>query len=190
MKKTVIILHSIALIVLFNPIIVNAEHNFWTNRHISEENPPLNCPDNRLVTGIHCEGAYCDNIRLRCSGSPLSSVGSFNTGFREWTTFISEETPYGTCAMKETQNYYPGSNLFYGVITGLSCKGKYCDDISLECSAIMNNGPNFSYCYWHGPVSEEDGGSLLFPDNYYAIALYCQGKYCDDKWFYVCPLLN
>jgi hypothetical protein len=86
---------------------------FFTVRTISEENQPLNCPNRHLVTGLQCTGSYCDNIRLECSGILNSSIGSFNTGFREWKPYISEESPSSVyCLMKEAQEYYQELHLF------------------------------------------------------------------------------
>ena len=189
MKRIVLLSQVVLLSMAF--VHQNAIADFWTTRTTSEESQPLTCPEEHLVTGMKCEGRYCDNIQLRCSGNVGSSDGSINTVFRQWRYYISEESPYTVfCRMSEIQDYFPYSQPFYGFVTGVSCRGRYCDDISLECAAVSDNGPDFGRCYWSSWVSEENGGTLNFPSNHHAIGMQCKGAYCDDKRFYVCPFVK
>jgi hypothetical protein len=140
---------------------------------VSEEYPPITCRLGDMAIGANCSGSYCDNFSFRCEGilrfvgSPLDTVSK-----REWKSFISEEYPNNMADC--------GSDAF---ITGMACKGRYCDNVSVECITKTNYGPSFD-CNWVGPLSEEEkviSFGWKFPR-----ALYCHGRYCDDKWFYVC----
>jgi hypothetical protein len=84
---------------------------YWTDP-VSDETQPTTCSFN-LVSGILCEGSYCDNVSLLCQGTSLRKGDKF------WVDYISEEHGAAVCS----GNSY---------MTGISCRGTYCDDISIE----------------------------------------------------------
>lgn len=85
---------------------------------ISEEGPTNSYRRNNFVVGLRCRGAYCDEVSLSYNATQESKKPS--TCYS--TNYFSEEgpTPYRTCA--------PGY-----FVSGLSCRGSYCDDVQLEC---------------------------------------------------------
>lgn len=180
---------SVRLMLLSALVLPASSHAyFWTLRTTSEGDRPLTCPQNHLVTGIRCLNGHCGDIRLECSGND-AVVSEHKTVFREWKAHISEEKPnVATCRIEEPYKYEGSQNGFFGVITGIACKGKNCDDLSLECAGILDNGPSMDSCYWTDWVSEEDGGTLLFPEGDFAVNMQCRGNYCDDKRFLLCGL--
>ena len=80
----------------------------------------------------------------------------------EWTAYYSEEG---------------GEALCNGLVTGMRCRGKYCDDVSLECDQ-STLGDTYSHS-WTKYFSEETGG-LICGGEGYITGVKCQGKYCDD----------
>jgi hypothetical protein len=149
---------------------------------VSEEYPPITCDIGHLPVGASCSGSYCDNFQFLC-GHMLRFVGTpgYEATQREWKGFISEEIP----------SYYTdcGND---AVITGLACKGKYCDNVSVECSTLKNYRPS-SRCGMVGPFSEEQRGISFISSAgraRYPRMLFCTGSYCDNKYFYVCELDN
>jgi hypothetical protein len=92
---------------------------------------------------------------------------------RFWSPFISEEAPHSFIC--------PSG----GFITALDCNGRYCDNLAVECTALVNRGRRA--CYWTAAISEE-GAELIFPAGYYAAGLRCTGSYCDNVAFYVCQV--
>lgn len=148
---------AIALLTLCLPQIATAEQHIT-----SEELPPIICPTDYFATGLFCEGQYCDNLFLSCETTSLSSWGS-KTSFVD---YVSEENG--------GQRDCPKGS----AVAGLSCKGKYCDEISLLC--IEANGALEASCQSSEKFSEEDGGSNL-PAGYIMTGLSCSGKYCDNK---------
>lgn len=172
-------------------VVPRADAYFYTIRSTSEENAPLECPDKHPVTGVLCAGRYCDNVQLECEGFVTSTERSVSTGLSEWLPYISEEAPnQAYCSMSETQKYYPGSPMLYGVMKGIACSGQYCDKVSMKCTLVNGNGPDLARCKWTPWMSEENGGMLLFDANMYAVGMQCAGQYCDNKRFYVCALKN
>jgi hypothetical protein len=161
------------------PQLGQASEGEWTPA-VSEEYPPITCDLGHLPVGAKCTGSYCDNFQFLC-GYMLRFVGTpgYEPVQRQWQSFISEEYPHSFVDC--------GSE---GLITGLACKGKYCDNISVECSTLKNYRPSYR-CAWVGPFSEEQdsisfnnsNGTSRFPR-----MLYCSGSYCDNKWFYACEL--
>ena len=145
----------------------------WTGPG-SEEDPPRACPTGTALNGFNCTGRYCDNVNLKCAPVPTNSTASN----RRWTAYFSEEGD-GTQLCVRPEHGVPN-----GYTTGMACKGAYCDNISLECTAF--NNIEFHDCHWTGFVSEESGGYLEFPQGYLAIGAQCRGRYCDDKRFRVC----
>jgi hypothetical protein len=68
------------------------------------------------VTGLQCTGSNCDNVRLRCTpttGSPLGTDQCF------WTDFFSEEQG------SATQFNASGSLR----VAGAECTGSKCDNM-------------------------------------------------------------
>ena len=138
--------------------------DFWTG-YTSEEYPPVRCHQGGIMSGVACDGRYCDNMALLCSQTYYAYA------LRFWSPFISEEA----------------SNSFIcpsgGFITALDCNGRYCDNLAVECTPLVNRGRRA--CYWTAAISEE-GAELIFPAGYYAAGLRCTGSYCDNVAFYVC----
>jgi hypothetical protein len=140
--------------------------DFWTG-YTSEEYPPVRCHQGGIMSGVACDGRYCDNMALLCSQT------YYPYALRFWGPFISEEAPH---------SYVCPSN---GFITALDCNGRYCDNLAVECTALVNRGRKA--CYWTAAISEE-GAELIFPAGYYAAGLKCTGSYCDNVAFYVCQV--
>jgi hypothetical protein len=144
----------------------------WTGPG-SEEDPPRACTTGTALNGFKCTGRYCDNVNLKCAPLPTNSAASS----RKWQGYFSEE---GTSTqLCQFGAHHPRR----GYITGMACKGAYCDNISLECT---NFNIEFHDCHWTGWVSEEAGGELLFPQGYLAAGAECSGGYCDNMRFLIC----
>jgi len=149
---------------------------------VSEETPPTTCGA-RLMAGIKCSGRYCDNIKLKC-GSEFREVWDW-----QWTKHVSEE--HGGEVKCNVPNPFTKVDWPQGepaFITGMSCNGSYCDNVSLECTALRDYFPSYSDCGWSQSVSEENGGTLNFPAGRFAIAMQCRGSNCDNKKFLLCPI--
>lgn len=71
-----------------------------------------------------------------------------------------------------------GRNWF---IAGFACNGKRCENVSILCVEI--EGVSATRCGASGPVSEEQGGRLIFPEGKLALTMHCKGRYCDRKTF-------
>lgn len=151
---------------------------------ISEETPPTSC-GNRLIAGITCSGRYCDNITPIC-GRSIHQIYDIR-----WTGFVSEEgRGVKSCHVSnpwERGDWPEGEPAF---IAGFSCQGRYCDNVALECVALRDSFPS-SYgggdCLWTRWVSEETP-TVRFRRGYAAIRMGCQGSYCDNKRFFICPI--
>lgn len=149
---------------------VSATHlyTYWSSR-TSEEYPPITSSNRYLIDAMYCSGGYCDNIYFRNKRTYR------NYDHNYWTSFFSEEgTNYRTCG---------ASNSF---MTGVACKGSNCDNVSIQCTNLINSSR--SSCYWTAYFSEEEGYKYL-PSGYYAAGLRCRGAYCDNKSIYACRLL-
>ena len=148
---------------------------------VSEETPPKTCGA-RLLSGIKCSGRYCDNIGLQCWPQV------YNAYNWQWTRHVSEENG-GQMNCNVTNPFergdWPADEPAF--ITGISCNGSYCDNVSLECVALRDHFPSFSGCDWTVSVSEERG-RLNFPAGRYAVAMKCSGSNCDNKSFLLCDI--
>jgi len=142
----------------------------WLTSSTSEEKQPITCGDN-LVTGMRCTGGYCDNIRLRCSSQ------RFDTGNRRWQNWTWDG------------NFIPSARCGYNqVITGVACKDSWCGKISIECTTLREYRVLTNDCEPSGTISEEGSGRIGFTADYYAVAVSCQGLWCDDKEFRICKI--
>ena len=95
----------------------------WTPL-FSEEQGTRTCPSGFAVAGLACRGKYCDSVSLYCVEITNHSFANCTD-----TRFVSEEQP-NQVAVFDNPNYDAASQRF--VATGLSCKGSYCDNISLR----------------------------------------------------------
>lgn len=71
------------------------------------------CPSGYVVTGIKCDGDFCDNKQLQCCRVPGLNV----SGSLKYSPYFSEEI----------QNFYKDDE---EVVVGMRCKGRYCDNVS------------------------------------------------------------
>jgi hypothetical protein len=144
--------------------------NQWTV-DTSDELPPVKCDNGNLVSEVHCSGRYCDNVRLHCQ-QPASPVSFTHV---DQTPYFSEENGSMTLCP-------PGE-----WVTGITCTGSYCDNISLTCSKIPGSDTRSLNCRQTGFFSEELGGTLSFPPGFFAVGAQCTGRYCDNMSFEICP---
>jgi hypothetical protein len=144
---------------------------YWTG-WASEETGSLYCEPNTGVGGFACRGRYCDDVNLFCAYGRSLDPHSPST---YWTDYFSEE----------------GQNVRYcfegaGIVTGIDCSGRYCDNISLECT---RGGPEPipSNCEWWAggaKLSEEQGYGYF--NRKFLTGVKCTGRYCDNLQFYIC----
>jgi hypothetical protein len=176
---------------------------YWTP-WVSEENggPPSICKTwNEAAVGFGASGSYSDNIRLLCRTLPYGISLKPSTDY--WSNFFSEEDDgigsvvYPLCMTGHfCRSFSIDENLHFcnggrGLVSGIRCNGRYCDNISLECTLpYYPNGTDvwFSNCSWTSLYSEEEG-SVNFGSNRYITAVECHGSYCDNMSFNVCSLL-
>lgn len=90
---------------------------FHSSTTFSEEGSGHAWTQSGFVTGIGCDGEYCDNVHLQF----VDSVNLKNTGSCFNTPHFSEEgTGVQTCA----SGY---------LVSGISCYGGWCSELSLRC---------------------------------------------------------
>jgi hypothetical protein len=144
------------------------EFRAWSG-YTSEEYPPLICPNRHAVRGIDCEGDYCDNLSLDCR-----FTGRIQ-GEHAWQPYFSEE---GESSADEGHCY--GDNTW---MTGINCRGSYCDDLTMRCSVLV--GSSTGTCTWSSWYSEEQA-PFVAPSGRYLKGIECDGSYCDNKRYYYC----
>ena len=98
---------------------------------ISEEKPnteiKLSGRSARLMESLDCDGSYCDNI-----SATITRVGNLTaTNSGKWTPYFSEED--GTAISTGNGQQCTGKNEY---VTGIRCKGRYCDNLSLRCTSF------------------------------------------------------
>lgn len=142
----------------------------WTG-YTSEEYPPLICPNRYAVRGVDCAGDYCDDTSLDCR---FTGRGQ---GEHTWLPYISEEGA-GTA----NEAHCDGNNMW---MTGITCSGDYCDNVSIRCSALL--GTTTGNCTWSEWFSEEQA-PFRAPNNRYVKGIECGGSYCDNKRYRHCRM--
>lgn len=130
---------------------------------------PAICPKSSIASGLNCQGRYCDNISLTCSGDYRHL-----DGLESWTHYFSEES-----LTVSNSNICPDNKF----LSGIRCRGRYCDELSLRCSNFL--GAIRGTCHWSDWFSEEDE-SINAPLGSYIAGIECRGSYCDDKRAYFC----
>ncbi|MGH8442724.1 MAG: hypothetical protein ACRETF_07475 [Nevskiaceae bacterium] len=95
-----------------------------------------------------------------------------------WSNYFSEEDSGLGTVTSEGWYRYDGDNYEVchrtntaGVVTGIACTGRYCDNISIECGrpvkykAGATHSARLTNCGWPGWYSEEQGsGDHFFLD--------------------------
>lgn|SRR5262245_35895254 len=138
----------------------------------SEEYPPITVRSGWLIGGFRCISSYCDYIGI---GSENIYVPyAWWIGDNYWTPYFSEEKPWN--ARECADGHW---------MTGISCKGSYCDDISLQCTEVFNM--RRGTCNW-GPQFSEEDQYYIIPGGSYAVGIACFGSYCDNKSVKYCQL--
>lgn len=178
--------------------------HYWT-QWVSEEHggPPVSCSaSNEASAGFACSGNYCDNIAILCNTLPFNLT--LNPASVYWTPSFSEED--SGIASQSSEGWYRNDGDTYevchrsahpGLVIGTRCKGSNCDNISLKCAQpiLWRYGKQYPVrrvknCGWTGWFSEERQGIVEFGSNRYITGVRCQGRYCDNKQFYVCSLTD
>jgi hypothetical protein len=181
MRRTITLRLLVLGLFVLTPLLAYADY-YWRG-YTSEETEPSVCAFGDLVSGFGCRGSYCDNVRPECERRRLEISSRF------WATQISEErTDLCQAQSGETTrcfNYMQKCSTT-GFMSGVSCSGHYCDNLSLEC--VFLEDFTRTGCYWSSWISEENGGTILLPVGYYAAGMECSGHYCDNKRFYACRL--
>jgi hypothetical protein len=136
----------------------------------SEELPPIHCGGTSVAMGLGCGGFNCDNVSLVCDSIPRNS-GYANV---TWTQPFSEETVNPTLC--PTGSW----------VTGASCSGGYCDNVSLECTYLT--GRTVGDCGWSDWISDETS-IWRAPAGYFIRGAKCRGWWCDDISVYYCKML-
>jgi hypothetical protein len=150
----------------------------WTD-WTSEERAPVQCHSNYGAIGFACHGSYCDDVKLGCAQVPDWTW--LSDGTVEWSNYFSEE------GARTSSNRYICKD--GGIVTGISCKGSYCDNISVECQKLASGTLDTDKCDWTvTSLSEENGGFFDFGRDKFITGVQCDGSYCDNKRFFVCPL--
>jgi hypothetical protein len=166
-------LHSIAaaLLFAFTACVVEEADESTTEQAVlsgwtpftSEEYPPIVCDGQSLPREVNITGPYADNIRWYCQQDSRIVRGD-----SYWTSYFSEEYR----GMMYCNNGY--------WVTGLACQGRYCDNLSLQCTRILNSYPTLVT----GTVAvSEEQGWLSFLGGKYPLGVTCLGPYCDELRF-------
>jgi hypothetical protein len=145
----------------------------WT-KETSDEYPPLSCPSGGAVHGVGCTGHFCDDVELHCmsTGHP----GGENT----WLPYFSEEEGWGFV----NQGRCKGDDEW---MTGISCMGSFCDNVSVQCSQIL--GSSTGTCKWSGWRSEEQDPFHSPGDTWFIKGIECDGAFCDRMRYRYCEML-
>lgn len=88
---------------------MNTADYYWTE-FASEEQGSVFCDYGYVMTGIECDGSYCDNVSLKCTAVRYSSYAANYSGGR-----VSDETS----AQYSSTTYR---------IEGFSISGRYADN--------------------------------------------------------------
>ncbi|MEM6991077.1 MAG: hypothetical protein AAF721_11280 [Myxococcota bacterium] len=137
--------------------------------YVSEEGPASTCGTGEAVTGFRCLGSYCDNVALQCSA--VAGLGD-----SKWSRWFSEE------GAPTRDRYACAAD---SVMTGVTCSGNYCDNLSLECTKTSQT---LSGCKWGAKKYSEEQGPLLLPAGKVVRGVVCSGSYCDNKQFLTCDI--
>jgi len=135
----------------------------WTGP-VSEETESARCPSGFALKGVRCYGSYCDNKLLYCCPYQATADPDASNAWKSWFTDGDNDRSYTNS----------------GFVSGIVCRGNYCDDVRLRVVTSPHLDNN-DQCYYAPFISEES------PDNekkcmtgFLAAGMKCRGDYCDD----------
>jgi len=134
----------------------------WTN-YVSEETSSALCPSGYALKGLNCSGSYCDNKELYCCPYHHTNDTESSTQYSSWFT-------------DGDNNSYITNSKF---ISGLRCRGNYCDDISLRILQTPKLS-NIGQCFFMPRISEEGSAESICPEGFFGAGMSCSGDYCDN----------
>jgi len=123
----------------------------WVKK-ISEECPncEARCPAGKIVCKIKCTGDNCDNMDVYCCTLKEGWTVTNNAVTSGW--FSEENGGTKDCG---TDRY----------VTGLKCRGDFCDDVQLWCSTMTarynSAGRDFYITKSHGGCDKDNGWLTL-----------------------------
>jgi hypothetical protein len=83
---------------------------------------------------------------------------------------------YWTAPNSEEQGDNTNAVCSDGLINGLRCTGRYCDNVAVSChSPFQTTNPDWSRYFTDG-----DPDRAICPQNKFVTALKCDGRYCDN----------
>jgi hypothetical protein len=144
----------------------------WTGS-TSEKRDPLFCNSNLGTSGCACSGDNCDNLNLACTPVPTGILLDYSTS--SWSGPFSEE------GAKDGRNSRICEG--EGIVTGVECTGRYCDNLNLQCTKLVSGGR--TNCAWSGSLSDEKGAYRF---DHWIAGVMCTGRFCDNMKFLVCDL--
>lgn len=101
----------------------------------------------------------------KAESAPEEAVSAFSSYAWNWSRWFSEEKPPVTC--------FTG-----GVVSGVRCKGRFCDKLSLRCRPGTAGSPGART--WTSYFSEEHQRYRYCPAKHWMTGLACKGRFCDN----------
>lgn len=154
------------------PLGVTAPLNCFQLPMVSDEGGPSYCPSNSAAAALQCVGRSCDWVSLTCCRYGWDTPrGHRDADDHRWTGWYSEEEtglPPGT-----TVNSPPA-----GFVTGVQCRGDFCDDIRLDTDASLTVGEG---CTWR-----PEGAC---PTSQFITGVKCTSSFCSDLQVQCCPFI-
>lgn len=83
----------------------------------------------------------------------------------DWTASTSEEEGDASPAVCSS-----------GLVSGLRCSGRYCDNIALKCNNSLSPG----HRAWSSYISDEGSTEVVCPDGRFVDGVRCTGRFCDN----------
>ncbi|MBZ0218173.1 MAG: hypothetical protein K8F25_16575 [Fimbriimonadaceae bacterium] len=139
--------------------------------------PPIICRNGALVSGLLCEGSYCDDITMRCDRNIREVRRHF------WTRFVHRPGTGGLalCATR----FGPTK----GFMSGIACEGDWCDNIALQCTELELFEPDWDTCVTSDWFSEEEGQQTWPSPFHFPVSVECEySNHCDRKKVRSCRL--
>ena len=91
------------------------------------------CPDDHAVVQLTCSGDFCDNLVVRCK-----RLKDVKTSARQ-----SYKLPWITDNIEPRE-----ASCGDDVVTGIQCRGRFCDDLQLTCSTAGMNRTSRVHMEW------------------------------------------
>lgn len=127
------------------------------------------------TTGIATSTTTSGTTATGTTSVPTTGITTSTTTSGTTTTSTTVPPPSWS---HSTSDGHPPADCYPGLVSGIRCSGRYCDDMSLFCDYAVSTTDVGTF----GAGFSDENGPYVCPEGQVVTGLACSGDYCDDVY--------